>query len=79
MAGAQYHPIPENMLWVIPAIFLVFAAGGYFLVTVSNFNAMLKSLQPAAALQRFVGWMFVVTGLALALASSWIIFIDGHR
>jgi hypothetical protein len=42
----------------------------------SDFNAMLKSLESAAVIQRFVGWVLIVVGLALTLASSWIIFID---
>lgn len=77
MIAAQPHSMAGGELaWVIPAIGLLFAAAGYGLVVVSDFNAMLRSLQPVAAVQRFMGWFFTTVGLALTLVSSWIILFD---
>ena len=71
------HPAADNeFAWLVPAIFLIFAAAGYGLVMLSDFNAMLKSLKSVAVVQRFVGGVFIVVGLALTLAFSWIIFVD---
>jgi hypothetical protein len=73
MIEAQPH---DELVWFFLVAGLIFAGGGYGLLVIANFNDMLKSLQIAAAFQRLMGWTFTVVGLALVLASSWIILFD---